>query len=31
VQSDLARAIYRDHVMSFGRTLLVLGLQLFAK
>jgi hypothetical protein len=31
VQSDLARAIYHDHVMSFGRTLLVLGLQLFAE
>ena len=31
VQSDLARAIYHDHVMSFVRTLLVLGLQLFAR
>ena len=31
VQSSLARAIYHDHVFSFARTLLVLGLQLFAK
>jgi hypothetical protein len=31
VQSHLARAIYHDHVMSFVRTLLVLGLQLFAR
>ena len=31
VQSSLARAIYRDHLFSFVRTTLVLGLQLFAK
>lgn len=31
VQSDLARAIYHDHVASFLRTLLILGLQLFAR
>ena len=29
VQSDLARAIYRDHRSGFARILLVLGLQLF--
>ena len=31
VQSTLARAIYRDHVMSFARTTVVLGLQLIAR
>ncbi|HEY8155556.1 MAG TPA: hypothetical protein VII72_15625 [Myxococcota bacterium] len=31
VQSSLARAIYHDHLFSFARTTLVLGLQLFAK
>jgi hypothetical protein len=30
VQSTLARAIWRDHVLSFGRMVLVLGLQLIA-
>ena len=30
VQSTLARAICRDHLFSFGRTALVLGLQLIA-
>ena len=30
VQSSLARAIYRDHLFSFARTSLVLGLQLIA-
>src|SRR2546430_2307347 len=30
VQSTLARAIWRDHVLSFGRMALVLGLQLIA-
>ena len=30
VQSGLARAIYRAHLLSFARMLLVLGLQLFA-
>ena len=28
IQSALARAIYRDHLLSFARTFLVLGLQL---
>ena len=31
VQSTLARAIYRDHVISFARTTVVLGLQLIAR
>ena len=31
VQSSLARAIYHDHLFSFARTTLVLGLQLFAR
>ena len=31
VQSNLARTIFHDHVFSFARTLLVLGLQLFAR
>jgi hypothetical protein len=31
VQSSLARAIYHDHLFSFVRTTLVLGLQLFAR
>jgi len=31
IQSTLARAIYRDHLFSFGRTFLVLGLQLIAR
>jgi len=30
-QSRLARAIYRDHLLSFARTGLVLGLQLIAR
>ena len=30
-QSRLARAIYHDHLLSFARTILVLGLQLFAR
>jgi hypothetical protein len=30
-QSALARAIYRDHLVSFARTTLVLGLQLIAR
>ena len=30
-QSRLARAIYHDHLFSFARTALVLGLQLFAR
>jgi hypothetical protein len=29
-QSSLARAIYHDHLFSFARATLVLGLQLFA-
>ncbi len=31
MQSSLARTIYRDHCFSFVRTILVLGLQLFAR
>ncbi|HYM32382.1 MAG TPA: hypothetical protein VEU47_13840 [Candidatus Cybelea sp.] len=31
VQSGLARAIYRDHVFSFARMIVVLGLQLIAR
>ena len=31
MQSTLARAIYRDHLFSFARTFLVLGLQLIAR
>src|SRR5262245_5192486 len=31
VQTQLARAIYSDHVFAFGRTLALLGLQLFAE
>ena len=31
MQSTLARAIYRDHLFSFVRTSLVLGLQLIAR
>jgi len=31
IQSALARAIYRDHLLSFARTFLVLGLQLIAR
>jgi hypothetical protein len=31
VQSQLARAIYSDHVFSFARMLVLLGLQLFAE
>src|SRR6516164_1601106 len=31
IQSTLARAICRDHLFSFGRTSLVLGLQLIAR
>src|SRR5262245_25292147 len=31
VQSQLARAIYRDHVFAFARTLVLLVLQLFAE
>jgi len=31
MQSTLARAIYRDHLWSFARTSLVLGLQLIAR
>jgi NADH:ubiquinone oxidoreductase subunit 6 (subunit J) len=31
VQSTLARAIYRDHLLSFARTFLVLALQLIAR
>ena len=31
MQSTLARAIYRDHLISFARTCLVLGLQLIAR
>ena len=31
MQSFLARAIYRDHLFSFARTSLVLGLQLIAR
>jgi hypothetical protein len=30
IQSELARAIYRDHAFAFARTLVLLGLQLFA-
>ena len=30
-QSALARAIYRDHLFAFARTLLLLGLQLWAR
>jgi hypothetical protein len=31
VQTQLARAIYSDHVFAFGRMLALLGLQLFAE
>ena len=31
IQSILARALYRDHLVSFARTCLVLGLQLIAR
>ena len=31
MQSTLARAIFRDHLFSFGRTCVVLGLQLIAR
>jgi len=31
VQSELARSIYQDHLLSFARTALVLGLHLFAR
>jgi hypothetical protein len=30
-QSTLARAIYRDHLLSFARMIVVLGLQLAAQ
>jgi hypothetical protein len=31
IQTQLARAIYNDHVSAFARTLVLLGLQLFAE
>jgi hypothetical protein len=31
VQTQLARAIYRDHVFAFGRTVVLLALQLCAE
>lgn len=30
VQTELARAVYHDHVLAFGRTMVLLSLQLFA-